>query len=206
MCWISIPEECPPCDSCCLPSQILATGQTKCYDGGGVTACDQPDFPGQDGYYRFGCSMGDRFVDNKDGTVTDTCTGFMWQQSTADINKDGGITEEDVLPWQIALQYCDELLLCNDGTWTTNKSEAANHDGIKYDDWRLPNVRELLSIVDYGRCYPALQPVFSTILGDFWTSTTGVNKENGAWLVGGRMGGSHTYDKLVGHYIRAVRS
>jgi len=195
----------PPCDSCCLPSQILATGQTKCYSGGAVYRCDSADFPGQDGYYQLGCSMDLRFVDNEDGTVTDTCTGFMWQQSTADTNNDGEITEEDELHWPTALQYCDSLILCNDGTWTTDEAEAADHGGVKYDDWRLPNVRELLSIVDYGRNYPAVQPVFSTVLNCHWTSTTTLNQVNGAWLVCFGGGSSHGYNKAVGHSVRAVR-
>ena len=100
------------------------------------------------------------FVNNNDGTVTDTATGLMWQQA------DDGQTRD----WQNALSYAENLSLAN------------------YTDWRLPNAKELQSIVDYTRSpsatnSPAIDPVFSTsTINDpdgnpghypyFWTSTT----------------------------------
>lgn len=61
------------------------------------------------------------FVDNQDGTVTDNATGLMWAQD------DSG----EGMVWADALEYAED-------------SELAG-----YDDWRLPNIRELQSIVDY---------------------------------------------------------
>ncbi len=61
------------------------------------------------------------FVDNGDETITDEATGLMWAQS------DDG----EGLDWVDALAYAEA-------------SELAG-----YDDWRLPNVKELQSIVDY---------------------------------------------------------
>ncbi len=82
--------------------------------------------PGQDGFYQAGCPIEGRFVDNGDGTVTDTCTGLMWQKDTADVNgRRNRATMQDRLNWQDALKYCESL-------------SFAGHD-----DWRLPNVREL---------------------------------------------------------------
>jgi hypothetical protein len=63
------------------------------------------------------------FVDNGDGTVTDRATGLMWQKADSGSGMD----------WQNALAYAENLGLAG------------------YDDWRLPNVKELNSIVDYTR-------------------------------------------------------
>jgi len=99
------------------------------------------------------------FVDNLDGTVTDIATGLTWMQA------DNGIG----VNWGEALAYCEALTL----------------NGM--DDWRLPNIKELQSIVDYSRSpdgtdSAAIDPLFSTsrITNEagqsdyphFWSSTT----------------------------------
>lgn len=99
------------------------------------------------------------FVDNRDGTVTDRATGLTWQQADSGRGMD----------WQHALDHAESLSLAG------------------HDDWRLPNAKELQSIVDYTRSpdttdSPALDPVFETtaITNEagqrdwpfFWTSTT----------------------------------
>jgi hypothetical protein len=61
------------------------------------------------------------FVDNGDGTITDQATGLIWMQSDSGVGMD----------WPQALAYCEG-------------STTAGHD-----DWRLPNAKELQSIVDY---------------------------------------------------------
>src|SRR5262245_39308534 len=91
---------------------LPATGQTKCY--GGVEGqiwrevpCGQAACQGQDAQYATGCPIGGpdasgRFVDHGDGTVTDTCTGLMWQKETADVNGSGAIETDfpgDRLAW-----------------------------------------------------------------------------------------------------------
>ncbi len=96
------------------------------------------------------------FVDNGDGTISDLATGLMWQQG------DSG----DTLNWEQALAYAEGLVLAG------------------FDDWRLPNAKELQSIVDYTRApdatNPAQQgPAIDTSYFDvtepeswFWSSTT----------------------------------
>lgn len=97
------------------------------------------------------------FHDNGNGTVTDRATGLMWQQ--ADSGK--------AMNWEQALAYAAVFKLAG------------------YSDWRLPNAKELQSIVDYTRApavtnSAAINPVFHvTKTGDgdypyFWTSTTHV--------------------------------
>jgi len=99
------------------------------------------------------------FVDNYDGTITDTATGLMWQLS------DDGQTRD----WEEALDYAENLELAG------------------YSDWRLPNAKELQSIVDYSKSIqttssPAIDDLFvltpiedpngDTNYGFYWTSTT----------------------------------
>jgi hypothetical protein len=184
------------CDSCCPPvcppQRLPATGQTKCYDLQGYEIeCASADYPGQDGFSQKGCPIASRFVDNGDGTLTDSCTGLMWQKTTADVNGDGQVNTElhgaDSVSWEEALQYCESL-------------ELGGHD-----DWRLPNVRELESIVDYGRCYPSIDPIFGLEYGTYWSSTTVVNLQALAWYVPFYYGGANFDEKRFNFNIRAVR-
>ncbi|MHC4932818.1 MAG: Lcl C-terminal domain-containing protein [Planctomycetota bacterium] len=106
-----------------------------------------------------------RFVDNKDGTVSDLATGLMWVRS------DSG----KPMNWRQALAYCERLGLAG------------------HRDWRLPNIKELQSIVDYSRAPdahgpsrvgPAINPVFRMTDPEawFWSGTT--------HLEGGRIQGA----------------
>jgi hypothetical protein len=175
----------PLCASSPAPSGLPDTGQTKCYDSSGKEIpCDSATCPGQDGSYSTGCPSEGRFVDNGDGTVTDNCTGLMWQKDTADVNGDGKIDGADTLPWCDALAYCENL-------------SFAGHD-----DWRLPNVRELQSIVDYGRPSPPIDPVFGALSSFYWSSTSGAGGPGFAWYV---VGGGVFYGGKDGfYYVRAV--
>lgn len=111
------------------------------------------------------------FVDNGDSTISDLATGLMWQKS------DDGIARN----WEQAHFYSENL-------------DLASHN-----DWRLPNAKELQSIVDYTRSpqttsSPAINSIFETTeINDpngnagqypfFWTSTThldGANPYSGA--------------------------
>ena len=102
------------------------------------------------------------YSDNGDGTITDNATGLMWMQ---DDNGEG-------LIWEDALSY------------------AENYEYAGHTDWRLPNAKELQSIVDYTRSpsttsSAAIDPLFNCTqitneAGDadyacYWTSTTHVS-------------------------------
>ncbi len=75
------------------------------------------------------------YTDNGNGTVTDSGTGLVWQKCSAGLgttlgNCSTGITS--LYSWSSAISYCEGLTL-----------------GSR-SDWRLPNINELRSIVDYG--------------------------------------------------------
>lgn len=114
-----------------------------------------------------GATYGDNdFVDLGDGTVEDRATGLTWtQRDSAALSTDG----DGALDWPAALDFCEAL-------------ELAGHT-----DWRLPNAKELHSLLDYSRApdtsgSAALDPVFeaSSIVNEtgaedfafYWTSTT----------------------------------
>ena len=195
--WLFLGGPTPDCTTTSAgPVGLPDTGQTICYDGNGtMIPCDSATCAGQDGLYATGCPNGEnRFVDNGDGTVTDTCTGLMWQQDTADTNGDQQIDRNDQLPWCEALAYCENLSLAG------------------HDDWRLPNVRELQSIVDYGR-FNAIHPIFHWNLVDSWElfywSSTSLHQTSPAyaWIVDFSYGEVRSfYPPAFSSYVRAVRS
>ncbi len=112
------------------------------------------------------------FVDNGDGTVTDTATGLMWSQvdsGDAVFDLSAFTNDDGSLNWQEALTF------------------AENAEYAGYDDWRLPNAKELQSILDYSRSpdttsSAAIDPIFACtqIVNKasqvdypfFWTSTS----------------------------------
>jgi hypothetical protein len=171
---------------------LPATGQTRCFDDVRPAVeldCAGEEFPGQDGFYRAGCPGEGRFIDHGNGTVTDSCTGLTWQQHAADLNGDGASGDQG--NWGEALEYCEGLVLGG------------------HSDWRLPNIRELQSIVDYGEGRPAIAPVFTAAgtmeYSGYWSSTSGYNNPGSAWLAyfyGGEVGREH---KDTTAYVRAVR-
>lgn len=121
------------------------------------------------------------WVDNHDGTVSDTLRGLMWQQ-------EDGQNDEDNRNWEEALAYCEGLNLAGKG------------------DWRLPNYRELASLVDYSRYHPAINPLFGCRSSFYWSSSTYVDRPDYAWHVHFHNGGVVPSLKGWNEYVRCVRS
>ncbi len=135
------------------PAELPRTGQTTCYDTyGAVISCAGT---GQDGEIQSGVPWPNpRFTDNTDSTVTDNLTGMMW---TKDANLPG-----TWLTWQQGLDY---LAAMNTGT----------NPNYGYNDWRLPNVNELSSLIDWQYGYKALtsgHPFVGVLDAYYWSSTS----------------------------------
>jgi len=138
-----------------------------------------------------GVAGGGVLTDNGDGTVTDASTGLMWLAG-----------EKTRVSWEGALSWCAGLA-------------AAGHKG--WDDWRLPDIKELESMVDAARVSPALDTAFFTmdttprngLTGFYWSSTSGAGA---AWAVDFNTGGVMTSSKVfnsspnASNRARCVRS
>ncbi|MCL4178591.1 MAG: DUF1566 domain-containing protein [Verrucomicrobia bacterium] len=131
------------------------TGQTNSY------------YAGDDGALRAGVPWPERrFTHHGNGTATDLLTGLMWVtngnlMATRDAAFDtDGAAGDGMVTWEHALDYVAKL-------------NAENYLG--HADWRLPNILELVSLIDFGRtnlALPAGHPFSNINTQAFWSSTT----------------------------------
>jgi hypothetical protein len=142
------------------PAAVGSTGQETNY------------YPGDDGILAAGvASPQPRFFDGGNSTLTDTLTGLTWAGEGTlagpSACKPGGKKG-----WNSALGYAACV-------------NAAVYLG--HSDWRVPNVRELLSIMNYGQASVTDWLVSSGFAnlpgGKYWTSTTYAGKTSSAWTV-----------------------
>jgi Protein of unknown function (DUF1566) len=114
---------------------VVDTGQSTCYDDSSSVTCpgEGEAFSGQDAQYD---GYQPAYRDNGDGTVTDLVTGLMWQQSP-DLDGDGDIDVADKLSYDEAL------------------AGAESFDLAGYDDWRLPNIKEAYSLIQFNGVDPS---------------------------------------------------
>jgi len=124
------------------------TGQTTSYS----------DY--DDGYYKKGWKRGTRFIEFTSGgiaLVKDKATGLIWPKIW---NSLGGNNALAIPSWQSAIAYAADNL--NTITWAG------------YSDWRLPNINELCSILDYSNSVNGFFNVFTPTGASsfFWVSTT----------------------------------
>ncbi|MEJ2397667.1 MAG: DUF1566 domain-containing protein [Gammaproteobacteria bacterium] len=170
-------------------SALPDTGANKCYNATSPINCPltetEPYF-GQD--FQF-ASNPMSFTNNGDGTITDNVTNLMWQMTPVAINYN----------WYEASGTYD----ASANPTTMDICGSLNLGG--YSDWRLPDKREILSIVDYGNANPAIYtsnfPDTSTY--DYWTNTT--YNTTDAWYVRFTDGGVTTVNKTSGKHVQCVR-
>jgi len=117
-------------------------------------------------------------VDAKGETVQDTMTKLTWQR----------VVVGDQYNWAGAKDFCGSLPLAGGG-------------------WRLPDVRELRSIVDRQQLNPAIDPTAfpDTPSGFFWSSTPVQGSSSNAWGVHFSYGYSYSHDVTYGNRVRCVR-
>ena len=105
---------------------IVDTNQIECYNNyGSQISCKNS---GQDGEFHINMP---NLTKNTNGTVKDNITGLTWQQSS-DTNKDGTINAYDKMSYSHALSYCSNLKLGG------------------FNDWRLPDIKTLYSLIDFS--------------------------------------------------------
>jgi hypothetical protein len=159
---------------------VPKTGQTISYGG-----------DGDDGDLQKGVIWPvPRFTDNADGTVLDHLTGLIWLKNA---NCFGTRT------WGQAISDCYGLFATHCGL----------SDGSVAGDWRLPNRRELFSLIDESTITPALpagHPFTNVQIDSYWTS----NSRGGlvtyqAWSVSMVIGAMAYEPEIVEHYVWPVR-
>ena len=150
-----------------------------------------------------------RFTDNSDGTVTDNLTGLIW------------LKDADCMgapDWQTALTNIGQSSDSPNTSLNSGK-EFSCDDYTKgtFDDWRLPNLKELQSLLHYGFLEPALSNAagtakwtegdpFTGVQPDFyWSSTTYLDIKADGWVVGLYDGVAVNDDKVSGSYVWPVR-
>ncbi|MFT6704454.1 MAG: hypothetical protein ACJA2T_000993 [Gammaproteobacteria bacterium] len=136
-----------------------------------------------------------RFTINGDGTVTDKQTGLMWARCREGF-KGAGCTEQTyaltTFEWSQAIGF-----------------ESATSDTVQRSDWRLPNVKELQSLVERSCSYPTINASVFPNTGNlsFWSASPDANNTSSSlvWCVDFDDGIVTTYERFDIHARRGVR-
>ena len=168
-----------------LTAPLWETGQTACYNstGGGIPCAGT----GQDGEIRAGLAFPKpRFIASGE-CVTDNLFGLMWARNA---NLPNGTRT-----WQGALDYVASL--------NSGPGLCGHHD------WRLPNRKELRSLIDHSQYAPALtigHPFVNVQSDYYWSSSSKASGTYNAWIVNMWYGYVYDYDKDNTNYVWPVRS
>ena len=121
--------------------------------------------------------------------TVDNITGRMWVTNPNDFSG-GQYVSSGTYTWEAAITKCEVL----------------NYAG--FADWRLPNIKELQSIVDYNRQNPSINMAYflNTQNNYYWSSTTYVPSSIGAWDVFFNDGLMSYNNKTSSYYVRCVRA
>jgi hypothetical protein len=188
-----------------LLARLLRTGQITSYGAG------------SDGDLQKGVAQS--YVDNGDGTVSDTKTGLVWEKKS----DDGSIHDKDDV-YTLGLTIPPYTM---NGTAVTTFLAALNAGGgfAGHTDWRLPNLTELESIRNLQNVSPAVSAAFNTSCGagssgnpgctvttcsctlpaNYWSSSSYAGPPEFAWEVAFGDGTVDSDFKDTDYYVRAVR-
>lgn len=186
--------------------ELGATGQLVSYPGDKNDGIAGPVPVPDDG--ATGSGLSPTFIDNGDGTITHIETGLMWEAK----DDSGGLHDVNAT-----------FVWSGDGSqetvwdWLTDVNADGGVGFAGHTDWRIPNVNELQTLVNYGTFDPSVFPPFDvgcerrcrlpgcscTAAAFYWSSTTLTDLGSGVVFIDGVDGGS---SKHVQGYARAVRA
>ena len=127
-----------------------------------------------------------------DGTVTDTRTGLMWKQCLEGYGGAGCIADGTTTSF----------------TWANALAHAESHTFAGYTDWRLPNQKELRSLVEECRRSPAINDAIfglNTLSSVVWSGSPLAGNPNNAWNVNFNNGNANNDNRNNGNHVRLVR-
>ncbi|CAK0766505.1 conserved hypothetical protein [Gammaproteobacteria bacterium] len=135
----------------------------------------------------------DTLIDNQDGTVTHEPTGLMWAKCSVGQTSDGSSCTGSAssLTWIQALAAAKNLRLAN------------------HNDWRLPNIKELMSLVDYNFYFSSINIKYfpNTPSYYFWSASAYAGDSAYAWYVNFDYGYVDYYgNKDSAYQVRLVRA
>ncbi len=132
------------------------------------------------------------YADNGDGTVTDPTTGLTWMRCSMGQIWDGTTCTGTAGAY----------------TWDQAVALTGTVTFAGQSDWRLPNIRELQSIVERAAYDPAVDAgVFPNSATPYvWSSSTNAFTSSSAWLVFFHFGSSYSYSKSNAYQVRLVRA
>jgi len=157
----------------------------------------QPYVTGDDGDLHKGVAWPTpRFTDHNNGTVTDNLTGLIWMKNASNGEGADGFGP---LTWTDAISAANNL----------HTGQHGLNDGSKTGDWRLPNVRELQSLVDFGHTGLAL-PTPNPFIGvtweiPYWSSTIEAGGTDYAWFVSFDLGVVMSKARSFNYLVWCVR-
>ena len=175
------------------PAPVPRTGQTP-------SAPLNPAPKGADGALEKGVAWpSPRFIDRGDGAVTDALTGLVWLQNATCTDTVGGVNKEaGTLKWSQALAWSNALA----------SGKCGLTDGSVAGDWRLPNLRELESLIDLSQSGPALpagHPFLNVWSGYYWSSSTMALATSRAWTLNLNLGDPGRFGKATRQGVWPVR-
>ncbi|WP_405238806.1 Lcl C-terminal domain-containing protein [Lentisalinibacter orientalis] len=147
-----------------------------------------------------------RYLDNRDGTVTDARTGLMWQRCPLGYTLDDGGTAADP-----ADDTCSPDSGATVFSWQAGLAAATDSELAGHGDWRKPDLKELESLTEACSA-PILidQSAFpGTPPEPVWTSTpetTGTEDPRGAWQIDFGSGEARTESRTAEAHVLAVRN
>lgn len=118
-----------------------------------------------------------------DGIITDNINQLEWQDKY--INSDENINK---INWTDSIEYCHSLLLSG-------------------ENWRLPNINELESLLDDTQYEPSINQLFQKTNYEvsYWSSTTYIKDSESAWFINFNYGAQDYSNKEKEYYVRCVR-
>jgi len=214
--------------------------------GGGLAASGQTSssVAGDDGALMLGAPLA--YVDNGDGTISDINTALTWEKKVALDGLGDALNLQDAdnrYPWRgscsLSASECGSDVDCPVGeSCDAGDLQSASPNGMTifewvaalnaavfagFNDWRVPNVRELQSIVDYGISSPSVGLAFHelgcggacsditdplcscTVSANYWSSSTFISSSSGGWGVSFGTGLVNANAKTSTLFVRAVR-